>query len=443
MIDNIRENYPGEKVFGITLINEHEYLFTYKNDNVIENFLFNASKIQKMSYTEVLNYNKSNRAYSQSNYSIESENSKNSKNNENNRNSKKRKDNKNNEKSNSQKSGKNIITGNKSKSEEVSLSFFKGAEFENNSYHLIKALFNLDDLPNYFFSIGQRKSLSYSNNEDKKVTSEGKKVTREDKKDTSEDKKVTFEEYNNSLFSCFMETDGAFINSTNKILTPKDVHPFQVNATFEIKKNSLEGRKFDINFIEENFIIDPNSIIISETKQSIPKRIDEFNFNYKYNKVELDQTLIFTLNKLIKKIEIYSQFVENEILQKSQKIEEYKFMLLLIYNNIPVCDLKTVIEDNLILLNNKKYLKHEFKLKIIYLIPGLGSYNISRIQKDLNKMEEKFANEMKLKDAQILKLKNDIIKIQESEEEEIKKLKDEMKQIKLLINSDALKGLKK
>ena len=269
MIDNIRENYPGEKVFGITLINEHEYLFTYKNDNVIENFLFNASKIQKMSYTEVLNYNKSNRAYSQSNYSIESENSKNSKNNENNRNSKKRKDNKNNEKSNSQKSGKNIITGNKSKSEEVSLSFFKGAEFENNSYHLIKALFNLDDLPNYFFSIGQRKSLSYSNNEDKKVT---------------------FEEYNNSLFSCFMETDGAFINSTNKILTPKDVHPFQVNATFEIKKNSLEGRKFDINFIEENFIIDPNSIIISETKQSIPKRIDEFNFNYKYNKVELDRS---------------------------------------------------------------------------------------------------------------------------------------------------------
>ena len=82
---------------------------------------------------------------------------------------------------------------------------------------------------------------------------------------------------------------------------------------------SKKNNKFKLESFEEDFEIGPKTIIINETKISISKEQDESKdlLTKNYNRSLLDKTLLFSLNKLIRKIEYYSVLVKNEF--KSNK----------------------------------------------------------------------------------------------------------------------------
>ena len=62
--------------------------------------------------------------------------------------------------------------------------------------------------------------------------------------------------------------------------------------------------------IDEGLVIDSKTIIINESKSYIPKRIKNFSIKEEYDKDSLVKTLIFTLNKLIRKIHYYSEYMK-------------------------------------------------------------------------------------------------------------------------------------
>ncbi len=221
----------------------------------------------------------------------------------------------------------------------------------------------MKELPSYFFLLNKKKKKKINNC-------------------------VTFDEYDKNLFSVFMETDGAYINDSNNIVTPNlknNFHPFLIHNTFIVTKNY---KKYELNSTNENLNIEPKTIVINESKLSIPQDISNFTLNNKYDKNLLSKTLIFTLNKLIKKIHYYYELVQNEILIKDE-ITKYKFLLCLIYNNLPINNIDEIIENDLKILIDNGYIKNEFKLKIIYLIPNLGSYNLHVIKKEIKDLEKK------------------------------------------------------
>ena len=273
------------------------------------------------------------------------------------------------------------------------LTLSKGFDLENNCDYLFNTLFNLKPLPNYFFRV--QKNVSIINDIDKKIT---------------------FSEYNNNLFTSFMEADGAYINDTNNKINHKNLneHPFELSKTFVCSK---KNNKFEVISIDEDFDIDPKTIIINEAKISIPKDKEGSKdlLIKKYSKTLLDKTLLFTLNKLIRKVEYYSKFVENEFLSEKDKINNYKFLLCLFYNNIPISNIDTIVENELKLLIENGYIKNEFKLKCLYLIPNIGSYNLRNIQKEIKTMhkelEEKIKASQALTETRIQQFNKEITKL--------------------------------
>ena len=246
------------------------------------------------------------------------------------------------------------------------LTLSKGFDLENNCDYLFNTLFNLKPLPNYFFRAQKNVSII-----------------------SDIDKKITFSEYNNNLFTFFMKADGAYINDTNNKIYHKNLsdHPFKLSKTFVCSK---KNNKFEVISIDEDFDIDPKTIIINEAKISIPKDKEGSKdlLIKKYSKTLLDKTLLFTLNKLIRKVEYYSKFVENEFLSEKDKINNYKFLLCLFYNNIPISNIDTIIKNELKLLIDNGYIKNEFKLKCLYLIPNIGSYNLRTVQAEIKNLKE-------------------------------------------------------
>ena len=387
-ISNKKGIYPGENVFGITIINEHEYLYTFHNEEILQNLLFNANKIHKQNYYELLESEASqlnNSKNDNNSYNTFNSDKLYNKSSNNNAFSKlSSKSNQNTIKSSNIKKSKNLnqkYNNNKKKAnEEYNMSYFRGSEFENNSNHLFKNMFELRELPNYFFAINPKINNHHKQN-DKKQNNK------------KQNDKTNFKDYNDNLFSIFMESDGAYINMKDEKLSPnlgRNFYPFILHKTFII---SEKNNNYKIEYGDEALEIQPKSIIISESKLSIPKDIKNFSFSSEYPKNELDATLLFTLNKLMKKINFYKQFVENEVIDESEKIGNYKFHLFLIYNNIPINDLEEIINTNLILLDKNKYIKNEFKLQIIYLIPNLGTYNINMLQKDFNLVKQNLKND--------------------------------------------------
>ena len=85
---------------------------------------------------------------------------------------------------------------------------------------------------------------------------------------------ITFSKYNKNLFTTFMEADGAYINDTNNKINYKDLnyHPYALSKNFICSK---KNNKFELESFEEDFGIGPKTIIINETKVSIPKDKDE------------------------------------------------------------------------------------------------------------------------------------------------------------------------
>ena len=88
--------------------------------------------------------------------------------------------------------------------------------------------------------------------------------------------------------------------------------------------------------------------------------------------------------------------MKNEILNNPEEIIGYKFLFCLIYNNIPIKNINEIIKNDLQTLIDKGYIKDEFKIKIIYVIPNLGTYNLNLIQTEVennkNKIKESERN---------------------------------------------------
>ena len=361
--NNINKNY--NKKFGFIVIDNIEYIYTYHNDEIINNFLFESNKIKKYNYDDILDISSKDSYRKDKSYKSLNITNKISKNNYSYKSVK------------SYKISHNILNYD-NKNNEIDLKFLKGFEFENNSTYWFENLFNLKHLPNYFFPLTKKKI----NKKDKKEKDKKNKEKKE--KDKKNKEFVTFSDYDNNLFSTFLETDGAYINDKDENLKPKfknNFHPFLIQKTFEVYKVKEE---YKLKSIEEDFEIASKTIIINESKLSIPKNIEKFDIDEEYDKNLLSNTLIFTLNKLIKKKHYYKELVEKEFLKNSKDIEKYKFLFCLIYNNIPIENIEDIAENDLQVLINEKYIEDIFKLKIIYLIPNLGTYNLKSFQNDIN-----------------------------------------------------------
>ena len=407
-INDLDKNY--DKKFGFIVINKKDYIYTYDNEKVINNFLYNPNNIIKYNYDYLINNQNLNEIKSMSSMSSVS--------NESNSNEKEYK---------------------------YDLTLLKGFELENNSIYLFKTLFNLKDLPNYFFHLQKfEKKLNKKDKINKKL--KNIQIENENNKKTDKNEKlISFSEYSDNLFSNFLETDGAYINDENIILKPKfkNYNPFIIHKTFVYSNNSLIS-------IDEDLEIGPKTIIIIESKVSIPKDKPDFSFEKIYSRSVLDKTLIFTLNKLIKKIKYYKEFIENEFLTDKKEIGNYKFLLCLIYNNIPILDIDKIVENDLNNLINSNFIENEFKLKILYLIPNLGSYNLMNLQEDINNLREEnkikfqqIESDHKIEIERIEKThkieieriekthKNEVERIEKTHKIEIEKIRNEMEQIKL------------
>ena len=238
-------------------------------------------------------------------------------------------------------------------------------------------------------------------------------------------------EYINNIFSRFIETDGAFLYLNDKNINDRKTAqyiPLIVQKTFEIKK-ILKNDKFEfiINNLEENIKPEPKTIILTETKFKMPKDIKNFSILEKFEKNKLAGTLIFTLFKLIQKIEIYKQYIKNEILNENENINDYKFKLILIYDANLIKDISEFIKKDLEILIQADKIKSEFKLQIIYFPPTLSSYNVFRLQKNLDEITKKFEINLKNKDKEIRDIKNELAK----KNEEIDYIKQQIQQLQI------------
>ena len=323
LLEEIRMDKTYNETFGYIVINKKDYIYTYHNESIIDESVYDSRNIKTYTYEEIQKYDNLSDLKSKSSRGSGDEN-------------------------------------------RFNLTLSKGFDLENNCDYLFNTLFNLKPLPNYFFRVQKKVSII-----------------------SDIDKKITFSEYNNNLFTIFMEADGAYINDTNNKIYHKNLsdHPFKLSKTFVCSK---KNNKFEVISIDEDFDIDPKTIIINEAKISIPKDKEGSKdlLIKKYSKTLLDKTLLFTLNKLIRKVEYYSKFVENEFLSEKDKINNYKFLLCLFYNNIPISNIDTIIKNELKLLIDNGYIKNEFKLKCLYLIPNIGSYNLRTVQAEIKNLKE-------------------------------------------------------
>ena len=442
-LSDLSANYMGKDLFGIVVINGNEYLYGYNKQEILNDFTFNIINIKKSSYKEIIkkkNENKNNSYSKENGKNNESYNLNKSINNNyikansvimnkindnlienksiasnNNNKTKSATFNKDiNNNSNNSNSDKTSTISNVEEGYEIRC--FIGHEFENNSNNFFKNMFNLTDLPLYFFK------LNYNIN----------------KNLFKKNKMYTFSEYNKILFSIFLEADGAYINKKDMELTQnlsENYCPYLIHKTFNVYKDNEENKenkenhKFRISIANETLKIENKTIVISESKVSIPNNIENFSFKKQYTVNDLENSLLLTIYKLIKKINFYKEYVKNEILENNEKINDYKFHLFLIYNNTPVSDLEQYIEVILEDLISHDFIKQEFKLQILYLIPSLGSYNINTIQREMGNIKKKY-DDIKNENNDIKK-KYDEIKI---ELEDLRKILKEYNLIKKKIN---------
>ena len=369
MLEKLNKEYRKD-IFGFVMINEEEYFYMFHNEKIYEDFLFNSNNIKKNAYSEIGKDDKAMNIIDTSNESC----SKSIKSMINNGRSIKRNLSFHSISIGSKKSNNSYRTeiseeqkSNESYQNGYDIPYFKGQEFENNANHFFQNMFNLEILPNYFFPLVPN-NHTYS-------------------------EKVTFSQFNEAIFSRFLETDGAYINKKDKKIWPvlnRDFRPYFNHNTFFVKEDNKNS--YRVEFLQEELSIHEKSIIIIESKLSIPKEIKDFSFTKEYSRNDLDRTLLFTLNKLIKKISFYSEYVKYEKLGESEKIDNYTFQLFLIYNNIPINDLETKIKESLDILIKEKFIKKTFILNILYLIPNLGSYNINSIKNELTDLKDKYNN---------------------------------------------------
>ena len=402
---NSNDKYPGENIFGFIIINGVEYLYAFHNDEEMEKILFDAEKIKKINYLEAIDNseekesknkskskdNGSEKSVSKDNSSIKSG----SKDNGSIKSEFYKNNNQNFDKiSSKSKKAKTEIYSKKSEHTNniYDSVYFRGSEFENNANLLFKSIPNIKELPNYFYVLGNINDYKILNSNNNNKYYDNKKNNKNKYHNDNNKKKnlYTFDEYLEHLFSLFMETDGAFINTQEQILSlqlTKNYLPYKISSGFNVKviNGNISMKK---GKDKNQLVIYPNSIIICESKLSIPNKID-CPFEELYDKNTFEKSLIFVIAKMIKKIKYYIEFVRQVYYDGNEKMPNFGIQLFLIYNNNPIENLEKEITNNLNKLIEKNYVNYGFELKIIYLSPTIGTFNMKRAFEEITSLKEK------------------------------------------------------
>ena len=255
----------------------------------------------------------------------------------------------------------------------------KGIDFENNWIFFFDYYFDLQKLPNIFFPISTILDNKYHHKNKKKNK-------------FNNDLKNTFENYVGNIFNSFIEIDLARINMNNFDIQPEFFFkPFINEPPIHVYKDNNNKYICEINKNNE-FKIHANTIILGEVKQSVPEKVLDIKKEEEIDPKNIQRTLFFVLFKLIKKIDYYLNYVKYEILDDSEKINNYKVQLFLIYNNKPISKMNTFIKsclDNFISYN---YIKNEFIFQIIYSSPSISSLNINNLSEEIKANNSKILN---------------------------------------------------
>lgn len=243
----------------------------------------------------------------------------------------------------------------------------KGLDFEKNIEFFFDSYFSLENLPNIFFPV--RYPYIFSNFE------------------TCD--KLTFKQYIDETPIPFIETDIARINRSNIDICPNFVYkPFIEECPIIVYQNEKNEWISEITKINQ-FKVNANSIVLIEIKNSIPEKITDIPDDTIINKKEVQRALYFVIYKLIKKIDFYLPYVKYELLDINENINNFQFQLFLIYNNKPIYNMNTYIDECLKNLIKAGKIKHKFIFQIIYLAPSISSLNIHKQCGELKEQKEK------------------------------------------------------
>lgn len=358
---HIYKDHPGENTIGITILDNIEYIYAYSN--ILKNDLINVNHIKKDSYeniySDVDNY---------SNYSNQSYD-----NNQNN---------------------------------DIDYYFLASNEQENKVNNYFKKFKMLNNLPNYFFLLKNKnrdkiKDPNEIKNYKNYFDSKGNNI--EEKKEI-----IKLEDVVNNLFSTFIETDEVFYYKDDIPLTLIE----EGNKSFSVS-NKIEISEYgaNINIIKSKLLnIEKNSIILIEDKLSAPKFYENLLYKKDYIKQDFYSSLNFLVYKIISKIKIYKEFIKSELNDN----DNFKFILLLVYNNKPIKedDMENVIKkiiNNLYHLNLVK--EKLFDFQVLYILPNISmnyfleienqKNEINKLKSDYNELANKY-NEINSKYSNIM-----------------------------------------
>ena len=199
--------------------------------------------------------------------------------------------------------------------------------------------------------------------------------------------KLPFKNILKKIFNTFIEIDFARLNNQDYDIQPQSIYkPYINEPSIHVYQKSNNEWVREINQTND-FKIYSKSIVLGEIKHTVPDKVMNINAEEYINIATIQRALYFVLYKLIKKMIYYIQYVEYEILNKNEKIKDYKIQLFLIYNNKPINQMNQYIItciDNLI---KGKYINKEFYFQIIYSAPSISSLNLNYLSKKINTLE--------------------------------------------------------
>ena len=242
--------------------------------------------------------------------------------------------------------------------DKIDYHFFSSEDFENkiNKYFID---LNLKQLPNYFFKLIKKNKKEIVFNKDNNKN------------------EIDMNYVDGNYFSSYIEIDGAFayLNPTKLTVISENNELFKVSKTIKISSWGDEIKIID----DKEFIIDPNTIILIEDKLSFPKVIKNLTKEKKIKKDELYSSLNFLIFNLIKKINIFNEYLTS--ISEGKKIS-YSYYLLLIYDSIIKLNVEKIIQTIIKDLKKEQLIKYPiFQLKVIYILPYIPKNESRRIEK--------------------------------------------------------------
>ena len=266
--------------------------------------------------------------------------------------------------------------------------FIISDDFESKINQFFIANKELKELPCYFFRIKNKNKIGYK---------------------PKYRNYIDFDYAKKNYFLSFCEVEGAFIYDgiTPLEIINKENSCFSTNGVVEFESQNAEVKE------EKGFTIKGKSIILIESKLTIPKNIKKFNMLKKYKREELYSSLIFTIYKMIKKIKFYESYLNNNSENK------YHYYLILFYNSNQIDDINDYVKKCLNLLKRKECIEKDdssYSIKVVFTVSqilGRQREISNQLEIEVNLLRDK----IKENEAENLNLREQIINITNNYEE--------------------------